>query len=109
MLLGHGALAASFAFFSSLSHAARATTSGTASAAAMKRPRGLADIDVLSVVWSGHRLHTHRRGTRGRHPVNQEMHERMKRNSTRVVSRSRKRLRPEDAQAPFEHQRKCHD
>src|SRR3954451_17183569 len=49
MLAGQVAVAAAFAFSLSLSHAAKATTSGTASAAAMKRTRGLADIDVLSV------------------------------------------------------------
>src|SRR3954453_16865891 len=77
MVLGHGALAASFAFFSSSSHAASATTSGTASAAATKRPRGPADIDVLSVVWSGCRLHAPGRSSRRGDAVDHQIHNRL--------------------------------
>src|SRR4051812_14796709 len=102
MLLGQGALAAAFAFSLSLSHAARARMSGTASAAAIKRPRGPADMNVLSVVWSGRRLHTQRRGARRRHPIDQQMHHQQTRNMTCLVGRPRRRLRSHEAELSFE-------
>src|SRR3954451_13412768 len=102
MLLGHGALAASFAFFSSSSHAASATTSGTASAAAMKRPRGPADIDVLSVVWSGRRLHTQRRSSGRGDGVDHQMHDRLHADVTRQMRRARQQLVFDEAETSLE-------
>src|SRR3954463_14874333 len=105
MVLGHGALAASFAFFSSSSHAASAMTSGTASAAATKRPRGPADIDVLSVVWSGCRLHTQGRRYRSGDPVDRQMHTRVRAEVPRQMRRAPKQLGLDVRQTALEEQR----
>src|SRR3954452_462267 len=102
MLLGHGALAASFAFFSSSSHAASAMTSGTASAAATKPSRGPADIDVLSVVWSGRRLHTQRRSSRRGDGVDHQMHNRLQAEVTRQMRRACQQLGSDEGETSLE-------
>src|SRR3954463_772851 len=102
MLLGHGALAASFPFFPPSSHAASATTSGTASAAAMKRPRGPADIDVLSVVWSGRRLHTPRRSSGRGDAVDHQMHNPLQAEVPRQMGRACQQLGFDEVETSLE-------
>src|SRR4051812_39406146 len=102
MLPGHVAEAAALALSLSPSlHAASARRSGTASAAATMRPRGPADIDVLSVVWSGRRLHTSRWRSGSGDAVDDPLHNRWQPDMWRRMRGPGQRRRPKDVQTPF--------